>query len=327
MYLLNHSLFYENMPLKPNESVKILNWLQSEPTFEELCAEFPHEWEVVQQELSNVFSHGKAEDLNDYLKQLSNGGGEIARDYLKRRGDKISDNADLMRMIRYRMAHSSIKRHYNSVATGIERGKVRFNLLNGLVTQKLLFSEGLVRKPVSMSWFKIIWPLIWQKRLLMPLVQPEGIYCFYSKELVAALCEIIGSRVCLEIAAGDGTLSRFLAQGGVRITATDDYSWTHTVKYNESVIKRDAKEALSIYSPEVVICSWPPANNKFEKLVFKTRSVQVYIVIGSRHQFASGNWGDYKNQTSFAFEEDKRLSRLVLPPELDSVVYIFRRNS
>jgi len=55
------------------------------------------------------------------------------------------------------------------------------------------------------------------------------------------------------------------------------------------------------------------------------RTVQLYIVISSRHQFASGNWDDYRHQTTFTLEEDKTLGRLVLPPELDATVYIFRR--
>jgi hypothetical protein len=97
------------------------------------------------------------------------------------------------------------------------------------------------------------------------------------------------------------------------------------VDYPAWVIKRDAREALKLYSPQVVICSWPPANNDFERQVFKTRSVQTYIVIGSRHRFATGSWNDYKRQPDFTLEENDALSRLVLPPELGSVVYVFER--
>ena len=53
--------------------------------------------------------------------------------------------------------------------------------LNGFVAQRLLFARGLERKPVSMRRFRLIWPLLWQRRRLMPLVQPKGIYCFYSR--------------------------------------------------------------------------------------------------------------------------------------------------
>ncbi len=97
--------------------------------------------------------------------------------------------------------------------------------------------------------------------------------------------------------------------------------------YPDSVVKRDAREALKVYAPEVVICSWPPADNDFECRVFKTRSVQIYIVIGSRHRFAAGNWNDYKRQSAFTFEKEEALSRLILPPELGSAVYIFRRQT
>jgi hypothetical protein len=99
------------------------------------------------------------------------------------------------------------------------------------------------------------------------------------------------------------------------------------VHYPDSIVKRDAREALRVYAPEVAICSWPPAGNDFERRVFKTRSVQIYIVIGSRHQFAAGNWNDYQRQSAFTFEEEEALSRLVLPPELGSAVYIFRRKT
>jgi hypothetical protein len=87
----------------------------------------------------------------------------------------------------------------------------------------------------------------------------------------------------------------------------------------------DAKEALRLHAPEVVVCSWPPAGNNFERQIFRSRTVQLYIVINSRHRFASGNWGDYQQQSAFSIEEDRALSRLVLPPELDAGVYLFRR--
>ncbi|MFA5825388.1 MAG: hypothetical protein WC825_05365, partial [Gallionellaceae bacterium] len=208
---------------------------------------------------------------------------------------------------------------------GASKGKLRFNLFNGFIAQKLLFARGLERKPVSLFWFRLFWPLVWQKKRLMSLVQPRGIYCFYSRALIKALAEMIGTRNCLEIGAGDGTLTRFLKEEGVQLTATDNHGWSQAVKYPEWVIKLDAREALAAYTPEVVICSWPPAQNDFERVVFNTPSVQLYIVIGSQHQFAFGNWKDYKLQSAFELEENKKLGALVLPPELGAAVYVFRR--
>lgn len=203
-------------------------------------------------------------------------------------------------------------------------GKAKFNPFNKYLVQKLFFAEER-RKPVSLLLFYILWPLIWQRNFLMRSVEFKGIYCFYSKKLIQGLAKIIGSRSCLEIAAGDGTLARFLNEQGTQIIATDNQSWNFSIHYPDTVIDCDAKEALQIYNPEVVICSWPPKNNVFERHIFKTDSVQTYILIASRLESVSGSWLDYREQSAFSFEEDTRLSQLVLPPELEPSVYIFRR--
>jgi hypothetical protein len=204
-------------------------------------------------------------------------------------------------------------------------GKVRFNLVNGWILQRLFFERDLDRKPVSMRWFKLLWPLMWQKRFLLPLVTPKGIYCFYSRPLVRALAELVGGQSCLEIAAGDGTLSRFLAAEGVAITATDDHSWGHQVRFGPDVVKQDASLALRVNQPSVVICSFPPPGNTFEREVFRTASVETYIVISSRNEYSAGDWVAYRRQSGFEMIEDVAMSKMVLPPDLLPAVYVFRR--
>lgn len=205
------------------------------------------------------------------------------------------------------------------------RNKARLNFFNEYLIQKLLFSSDGSRKPVSLSWFYSLWPIVWQRKLLMRSVELKGIYCFYSKELINALAIIIGSKSCLEIAAGDGTLTRFLKAQGIQITATDNQSWSHSIEYPDTVFQCDAEAALQQYNPEIVICSWPPRDNDFERHIFETDSVQIYILIASRLEKASGNWKDYEKQSTFSFKEDKKLSKLMLPPELESAVYLFHR--
>jgi hypothetical protein len=310
--------------MKNKHPEKVMTWLRSKPPLDELGAEFPELRETVRQELAEVIAGGSS-GLPGYLKHLIKAEQLLERKYQVNRGSLKIAGALAHQAVRTRIAHLAIQQHLVSEATGVVKGKIRFNELNGFLAQRLLFSEALVRKPVSLFWFRLIWPLVWQRRLLMPLVQPKGIYCFYSRQLIKELAALIGARTCLEIAAGDGTLSRFLAGAGVNVTAIDDHSWAHEVTYPESVIKQDAQQALRERIPETVICSWPPAGNTFEQQVFRTESVQMYIVIGSRHRFAAGNWEDYGQQAAFDYGEDERLSRLVLPPELDSAVYIFRR--
>jgi hypothetical protein len=307
--------------MKQAAYTKELAWLKSKPSLDELCARYPDEWATVQQEISAIVARGAADELNPYLARLSAP--------MSAPGQRQQNlQATLSQYVRSRMAHDSVKKLcLSSLAadTGVKQGKLRFNLFNGFVAQKLLFARALERKPASLFWFRLFWPLLWQRKRLMPLVQPRGIYCFYSRELIQSLVGMIAGRSCLEIGAGDGTLARFLKDRDVQITATDNYGWTQAVKYPEWVNKLDAREALSTYTPEVVICSWPPSQNDFERDVFKTSSVQLYIVIGSRHHFAFGDWKAYTEQTTFDLEEDRLLSAMVLPPELESVVYVFRR--
>lgn len=311
--------------MKSEQPEQLLGWLRSKPSLEELTERFPTVREIVRCDVATLIADGTGAGLPAYLKRLGQAERAVEQKYARSRGDRKIGEALVLQAVQSRMAHLAVKQHLIAEATGIDKGKVRFNLLNGFIAQKLLFRDGLERKPVSLGLFRMFWPLVWQRRLLMPLVQPEGIYCFYSRQLVDELARLIGTRRCLEVAAGDGTLTRFLNQRGVTVTASDDYSWQHEVHYPEHVEKRDAQDALREYAPEVVICSWPPAGNGFEQQIFRTRSVQLYIAIGSRHRIAAGNWQSYQEQSGFEFSEEPRLSALVLPPELDSAVYLFRR--
>ncbi|MGP1676314.1 MAG: hypothetical protein ACTS8S_18585 [Giesbergeria sp.] len=311
--------------MKQEAYARALKWLETNPALDELRSRYPKEWTAVQQDISALVERGVAAELKAYLERLS-----AATALPKSAFGNMHDNreAALSRFVRSRMAHESVKKLCLGVLAadaGVTKGKLRFNLFNGYVAQKLLFSRGLERKPVSLLWFRLFWPLVWQKKRLLPLVQARGIYCFYSRALVEALAGMIASRSCLEIAAGDGTLARFLQERGVRVIATDNHGWNNAVAYPQWVIKLDAREALRTYVPEVVICSWPPSQNDFERHVFSTPSVQLYIVIGSRYQIASGNWKDYGQQSDFDLEQDKKLAALVLPPELGAAVYVFRR--
>jgi len=301
---------------------KALAWLNTRPSLDALCARYPEEWAAVQQEITAIVERGAAHELKSYLERLS----ASAAAATGRRNSRAQ--AALSQFVRSRMAHESVEKLCLGILAtdaGATKGKLRFNLFNGYVAQKLLFARDLERKPVSRFWFRLFWPLVWQKKRLMPLVQPKGIYCFYSRDLIAALTRLISSRSCLEIGAGDGTLARFLQDRGVKLTATDNHAWSHAVKYPHWVLKLDAAAALAAYAPEVVICSWPPSQNDFERRVFDAPSVQLYIVIGSRHRIASGNWKDYARQSAFDFRDDRKLAALVLPPELGAAVYLFQR--
>jgi hypothetical protein len=302
-------------------SAETAEWLRSNPSMEELAEAYPDVWAQARLDVEQILSRDDAEEIKAYISQASRP--EAA---LPGRARSLAER--LIHEARRQMTVHLLKQAILSASTGVREGRVRFNLVAGLLAQRLLFRHDLERKPVPLTAFRAIWPLLrGQRRLLMPLVQPKGIWCFYSRPLVTRLAALIGNRPCLEIAAGDGTLSRFLTDAGVDVTATDDYSWSDSITFPDAVLCQDARTALRLHRPRVVICSWPPAGNDFEQHVFTTAEVEQYIMIGSRHQASTGNWAAYRNQTGFAFAEDPALSRLVLPPEVDHAVYVFTRRS
>ena len=308
------------VPVRARSPRQVRAWLRGRPPLEELIAAYPAHWRAVQREVSPMLARRDVAELEAYV--LSEGG-----DGSRRHGVRRTGMTDLDLQVRHRMTAEAVRQVLVSISSGVTDGRVRFNLLNGFVAQRLLFEHDLVRKPVSLRWFRALWPLLWQRRLLMPLVQPQGIYCFYSRALVDRLAELIDGRPCVEIAAGDGTLTRFLSAAGVEITATDDGSWSHSVRCGDGVVRQDARRALRSRQPSVVICSWPPAGNDFERHIFSTASVELYVVIGTRHEFGAGDWDAYRRQQDFDMVPDESLARLVLPPELEPAVHVFRRRA
>ncbi len=296
---------------------EIARWLETEPTLEALRHVFPHEWEAVELQLTAAGEAGE-DGLHALVSQLS-APTSGSRDHRPRSKDLVS------REVRRQMLLHAVQRAAFTAEAGVDRAEIAFDSFNGLVLQRLLFRRGLERRPVSLLANAVLWPLARQRRYVMPLVRPQGVYCFYSSALVRRLTKLIGTRQTLEIAAGDGTLSRFLQQRGVDVVATDNQSWERSIDYPDDVVRQDAVAALRARRPQVVVCSWPPVGNAFEREVFRTPSVETYIVIGSARETGSGNWYDYRRQTGFNFVWDHSLSRLVLPRYQGNAVLVFQR--
>jgi hypothetical protein len=296
-------------------------------TLDALIERFPQEWESVGRDLVAATASHRPQDIEAFVLRAR----EQAAPW-QRRAQKSHDNPKVLAsalpaIVRARMAFLAAQRAVQAAALGGSTGRVRFGLWSGLLVQKLFFSHGLVRKPVSLHAFRRWWPWVTQKRLLMPLVEPRGIYAFYSRELIAALAERIGDRACLEIAAGDGTLTRFLTEAGVHVRATDDHSWARAIQFSDAVEKLEASQALVRYQPKVVLCAFPPPRNTFEREVFRTPSVDMYVVLTTHHKFAVGDWAAYESQTDFVLQSQTDLDPLLLPPMIDPRVLVFERKS
>lgn len=296
-------------------------WLATKPSVAEVRARFPREWEQVRGDLDTIVAQGEADRVKEYLVAATRAP-HPTRDHARKAEVVVSE------VVRRYLTIELTRQAVLSAQTGVRQGRVRFGLVNGYILQRLLFEEGLRRKPVNLPLFRLLWPLLPQRRRLLPLVMPEGIYCFYSAPLLRRLALLIGDRSCLEIAAGDGTLARLLTDHGVDVVATDDFSWQISDRGDRApVAQQDAVSALREHRPRVVVCSWPPPGNTFERHVFRTPSVELYLLITSRHEAVAGNWAAYRaaTQTTFTMDEDARLSRLILPGDAGGAVYLFRR--
>lgn len=303
---------------RPNAA---LQWLRDNPSPADLRQRYPREWTRVQSEVESLLARSQTNEVRDYLMGVATAPRTRPGGRLAPAAERASNEA------RRQIAAHLLRDAILLSSSGATSGSVKFNRVNGLIAQRLLFKTGLERKPVSLWMFRTVWPFLTQRRFLMPLVQPQGIWCFYSRRLIRELTSLIDGRSCVEIAAGDGTLTRFLRNAGADIEATDDHSWCDSITFPSSVAREDAATALRKRQPEVVICSWPPAGNTFERRVFETRSVQLYVVIGSASQVSTGNWETYRQQRTFSMTERQDLAELLLPPEVAHGVLVFERRS
>lgn len=305
-----------------DEAYKIL-MNEIEPVM--LADKYPKLKEMVIEDISKTSKESSFENIVALIDSYKRKASHAIAKIQKSEGKRITLNRYLPEIIKARIAIYIIEQLNMMAKSGKPSEKIRLNLWDGFILQKILFKKDLERKPASLFYFKLFWPFITNKKILMPLVNKKGIYCFYSKVFIRKLATIIGDSKCVEIGAGDGTLTRFLNDIGIACKATDDYSWKHYIHYPDFVENMDAKMALKKYKPETVICSWAPPGNAFERFVFEMDSVKTYIVIGTKNPLFSGNHVTYENQKKFNMEYDYRLSTKVLPQSKDNMVYIFKR--
>ncbi|WP_375386859.1 hypothetical protein [uncultured Amnibacterium sp.] len=294
-----------------------LEWLRADRDLDELQQRFPEEWERARARLLTASESGRPgyDRLIAELTPAPNG----PRDRAPSKAQQVS-TAVQRRMVRLALQSASDRNE-----SGVEQGAIRFRRFDGLLLQRVLFTRGLVRKPVRMRSFRVAWRLAAQRDRLMPLVRPRGIWCFYSDAFVRRVAGMAEGTRAVEIAAGDGTLTRFLQVAGADVVATDDHSWSGRIDFPGWVERADAETALRRYEPQVVLCSWPPAGNGFEAAVLRTPSVRTYLVVLGADPREAGNPDAYRDQTAFDMVEDPELSALVLPPGRNRVVVFTRR--
>lgn len=291
-------------------------------TLKQLSDRHPAVWQDVAAGLKERVSGGRAEQLLAWrqgaLSDLQNA---------RRLGH--FDNPDVaVSVIKAQMTLLAIEQ-FCDVMSG--RAGVKPRMRDVMVMNFLFFARMKAGHVFSSESFDRVWSWIKDPIWAASELQRQGVWSVPTQDLsekMAALCQ--GRRV-LEVGAGNGLLCHSLKRHGVDITAVDDESWSLGGKSIRArgveVQTMDATQALKQFSPEVVICSWAPVGNLFEREIFRTKSVQTYLVISSRHSFASGNWGAYREQKAFNCSTSEPLNSLIRPIEIEQQLLIFRRTS
>lgn len=131
-----------------------------------------------------------------------------------------------------------------------------FNLLS-----KGILPESYIKKPLDMLYgdiFSVEGNYInWRDKYIENFGFP-----LYARNWIYPLAKWIGERPCLEVCCGTGHLSYFLSKFGVKIKATDNYSWSNKLHMEKTPIyveNLDAIDAVFKYGKDVkfVILSWP----------------------------------------------------------------------
>jgi hypothetical protein len=182
-----------------------------------------------------------------------------------------------------------------------------------------MLSKALKKQTLSCKDFDTRWNRLSDKIWAAGEIQRLGIWSVPTLELAQGIAHYTQGRPTLEVGAGHGLLSKALRGIGIVLRAVDIDAQTSDVEC------LDAKIGLSKYQPTVVISSWPPPANNFEIDIFKTSSVELYLAITSKHQFASGNWEIYKNQKGFTCTSSEKLNAFLRPHEFEQQVLVFRR--
>ena len=160
-------------------------------------------------------------------------------------------------------------------------------------------------------------------------VQSAGFWFVPTQEFCSRIADLAAGRPILELGSGRGLLVAGLAQRGLVVTGVDDESWAGArtkIKKTAALIScKSAQDALKDSKPEVVISAWPPPGNLFEAAIFKTKSVNLYLAVVSRHRFASGNWDSYKRQNDFDCVSIEAANQDLRPIEAEQQLLIFRR--
>lgn len=145
----------------------------------------------------------------------------------------------------------------------------------------------------------------------------------FVEELANKIKELKNKNIC-EICAGDGLLSYFLKNYGIKVYSSDSNKWK--IPHIKDLNIEDYKLTLEKINPEIVIISWEEFQSAITEEVLKFDSVKYVIWIGEQ---IGGCCGDEDSLNSLNYEELKFKYNLCKTdsPHFDSHsrIYLFKK--
>ncbi len=298
-------------------------------TLQDLCTAFPKEWPAIEAKICRIL---ELRDPQKILDQRKSNLKDIVywQEKIKSPStNKLARDKASLELVRCKMASLAFDEYFNALrakdGTKPAKQTYRFSALAVRFFHRHLSASRRNLRPLPDFLARNIWNLIspQHKSKLLESAYRHGAYCIYTRSFVRSLSRLIGDRLCLEIGSGDGSLASYLKQLGTNIVATDDFSWESSISYGQNVEKIDARSALKKFKPKLVLSSWPPDHNNYERHILASPDIDTYIVLGSRHAFATGDHDAYSSLANFSWECDLVLTNLLFPREIDGCVYIF----
>lgn len=145
----------------------------------------------------------------------------------------------------------------------------------------------------------------------------HGMYELHTTELIGALAAHVRSRlpalrersaadgvggvVILEVGAGTGALTHFLAQEleaepELAVVSCDSRAQALPGARYPGVVEMSASAALAAFAPQLVLCSWMPMGRDLSAAFRQCASVDEYVLLGEADDGACGhNWHTWGN--------------------------------
>lgn len=292
----------------------------------ELSRVEPEIWSDVMRGLSEVVEQKQFDRLAVMANRAQS---QIAQVLATTDGASAKSSQDRLTFIRAKMTLLAIEQFIAAFFGGDSHPSFKDRLvMSGLLLPALERGQLLTQRTFDRRWSWVS-----HGACAASMIQKAGFWSIPTTELCHSIKNYTKDKDLLEVGAGRGLFVSGLRQCDVSVIGIDDHSWDQAATPIHSALphlrRLLARDALRQMKPKAVLSVWPPPGNIFERDIFATDSVEIYLAIVSKHRFASGNWADYQSASAqtgrFRCVISEPLNHLLRPIEAEQQLLVFRR--